>query len=127
MRTLDRRTSLAILAAILVPAAWAQGGGGGTGAGGIRPGAGGGIPRRNVEGQGMNYAPEPAVYSVLAVDAEARTVQLRAADGRTGVVQVGASVYDLAKIKPGDKIKVDFVLPDEKNPQLRAAAIWPAS
>ena len=64
---------------------------------------------------------------MLSVDADARTVQLRAADGRTGVVQVGASVYDLAKLKAGDKVQVDFVVPDEKNPQLRAASIWPAS
>jgi hypothetical protein len=42
------------------------------------------------------------------------------------VVQVGDSVYDLSKLKAGDKIKVDFVIPDEKNPQLRAASIWPA-
>jgi hypothetical protein len=63
---------------------------------------------------------------VLAVDAEGRTVRLRAANGRTGVVQVGESVYDLSKVKAGDRIKVDFVVPDEKNPQLRAASIWPA-
>jgi hypothetical protein len=88
-----------------------------------RPGPG----RRNVDGQGINYAPEPAVYSVLSVDADARTVELRAENGRTGTVQVGPSVYDLSKIKSGDKIKVDFVIPDEKNPQLRAAQIWPAN
>jgi len=124
-----------MLAAAVLSPALAQvgggsggGGGGGGGAGGIGPGGGGGgLPRRNVDGQGMNYAPEPAVYSVLSVDADARTVELRAANGRTGVVQVGPSVYDLSKIKAGDKIKVDFVVPDEKNPQLRAAAIWPAS
>jgi len=44
----------------------------------------------------------------------------------TGVVQVGPSVYDLSKLKAGDRIKVDFVLPDEKNKELRAASIWPA-
>jgi len=64
---------------------------------------------------------------VLSVDTDARTVELRAENGRTGFVQVGPSVYDLSKIKAGDKIKVDFVIPDEKNKELRAAAIWPAS
>ena len=130
MRTFTRRVSLAMMAAAMVPPALAQGtggGGGGGAGGGIRPGGGGGIPRRNVDGQGMNYAPEPAVYSVLSVDADARTVELRAANGRSGVVQVGPSVYDLSKVKAGDKLKVDFVVPDEKNPQLRAAAIWPAN
>ena len=119
MRKFTRRVSLGLLAAAVLTPALAQVGGGG----GARPGAG----RRNVDGQGMNYAPLPAVYSVLSVDAEARTVQLRAEDGRTGVVEVGPSVYDLSKVKAGDKLKVDFVVPDEKNPQLRAAAIWPAS
>ena len=127
MRTLTRRLSLAMLAAAIVPPVLAQGGGGNAGGGGLRPGGGVGPPRRNVDGQGINYAPEPAVYSVLSVDADARTVQLRAANGRTGVVEVGPSVYDLSKVKAGDKLKVDFVVPDEKNPQLRAAAIWPAS
>ena len=117
MSTLTRRVSLGMLAAALAAPALPQVGGGG------RPGAG----RRNVDGQGINYAPEPAVYSVLAVDADARTVELRAENGRTGVVQVAPAVYDLSKIKAGDKIKVDFVVPDEKNKELRAAAIWPAS
>ena len=117
MRTLTRRASLAMLAAALATPVLAQVGAGG------RPGAG----RRNVDGQGINYAPEAAVYSVLSVDTDARTVELRAENGRTGFVQVGTSVYDLSKIKAGDKIKVDFVVPDEKNKELRAAAIWPAS
>jgi hypothetical protein len=34
-------------------------------------------------------------------------------------------VYDLSKLKPGDKIRVDFVVPDESNSELRAASIWP--
>ena len=120
MKTFGRRFALGFLVAAALPPALAQIGGGG-------PGPGGGIVGRpNVSGQGINYAPQPAVYAVLSVDADARTVQLRAADGRTGFVQVGESVYDLGKIKAGDKIKVDFIVPDEKNPQLRAASIWPA-
>jgi hypothetical protein len=118
MRKLTRRVSFAMLAAAVLSPALAQVGGGGA-----RPGGG----RRNADGQGINYAPVAAVYSVLSVDADARTVQLRAENGRTGVVEVGPSVYDLSKVKAGDKLKVDFVVPDEKNPQLRAAAIWPAS
>jgi hypothetical protein len=122
MKTWDRRFFLGTLLATALPGARAQVGGGG--AGGIGGGGVGG-GRRNVDGQGINYAPEPAVYDVLSIDADARTVRLRAANGRTGVVQVGESVYDLSKLKAGDKIKVDFVVPDEKNPQLRAAQIWP--
>ena len=87
-------------------------------------GAGGGGGRR-MQGQGINYAPQPEVYAVLSVDLQDRVVQLRAADGRTGFVFVGESVYDLSKLKAGDKIKVDFIVPDDANSELRAASIWP--
>jgi len=87
-------------------------------------GAGGGGGRR-MQGQGINYAPQPEVYAVLSVDLQDRVVQLRAADGRTGFVFVGESVYDLSKLKAGDRIKVDFVVPGESDSELRAASIWP--
>jgi len=87
-------------------------------------GAGGGGGRR-MQGQGINYAPQPEVYAVLSVDLQDRVVQLRAADGRTGFVFVGESVYDLSKLKAGDRIKVDFIVPDDANSELRAASIWP--
>ncbi len=77
-------------------------------------------------GGGLNYAPKPAVYVVVAVDADARTVQLRRiADGRTGSVAVAAEVYDVSTLKAGDKIRVDFVVPDAANKSLRAASVWP--
>jgi hypothetical protein len=88
-------------------------------------GAGGGGGGRRVQGQGINYAPQAEVYAVLSIDLQDRTVQLRATDGRTGFVHVGESVYDLSKLKAGDRIKVDFVVPDESNNELQAASIWP--
>jgi hypothetical protein len=75
-------------------------------------------------GGGLNYAPKAAVYAVLSVNADAHTVQLRAADGRTGNVYVDEAVFDVSTLKPGDKIRVDFVVPDEKNKGLRAASVW---
>lgn len=75
-------------------------------------------------GGGLNYAPKPAIYAVVSVDADARTVQLRAADGRTGNVYVAETVYDVSTLKAGDKIRVDFVVPDEANRGLRAASVW---
>ena len=84
----------------------------------------GGGGRRMQDG-GINYAPQPAVYSVLLVDPRARTVKLRATDGRTGLVNVGESVYDLSKLKPGDRVRVDFIVPEATDKQLRAASIWP--
>jgi hypothetical protein len=116
MKRLSRRTWLGAVFATALPPALAQVGGG----------VGGGIGGRRNEGGTINYAPGPAIYEVLAVDADAKTVRLRAASGRTGVVQVGDAVYDLSRLKAGDRIKVDFVVPDEKNPQLRAASVWPA-
>jgi len=74
---------------------------------------------------GINYAPQPAVYSVILVDPRTRTVRMRAADGRTGVVNVAESVYDLSKLKAGDRIRVDFIAPDATGAPLRAASIWP--
>ena len=87
--------------------------------------AGGGRGQR-MQGGGINYAPQPAVYSVVLVDPRARTVRLRAADGRTGIVNVGESVYDLSKLKAGDWIQVDLIAPDATGAPLRAASIWPA-
>jgi NADH:ubiquinone oxidoreductase subunit C len=57
---------------------------------------------------------------------DSRTVQLRAADGRTGAVCVAEVVYDLSKLKPADKIRVDFDVPDARNNKLTAASVWPA-
>jgi hypothetical protein len=99
MRTLNRRICVGLLAVTLLQAVLAQ---------------------------GINNAPRPAVYSVISINSDARTVQLRAADGRTDFVYVAEEVYDLSKLKPGDKIKVDFVVPDKTNDKLSAASVWPA-
>ena len=83
---------------------------------------------QRMQGGGINYAPQPAVYAVTLVDPKAGTVRLRAEDGRTGLVQVAKGVYDLSKLKPGDKIRVDFVAPVAPvtvGAPLRAASVWP--
>ena len=103
MSTPSKRVCVGLLAAMLLPPLFAQ----------------------RLVGGGLNYAPKPAVYAVISVNADARTVQLRAADGRTGNVQVDEAVYDVSTLKPGDKIRVDFVVPDETNRGLRAASVWP--
>jgi hypothetical protein len=89
-----------LLATTLLPPVLAQPAGGGGGGG------------QRMQGGGINYAPQPAVYVVGLVDAKNRTVGIRAADGRTGTVHVAESVYDLSKLKSGDKIRVDFIQPD---------------
>jgi hypothetical protein len=48
---------------------------------------------------------------VLSIDADDRTLTLRAADGRTGTVYVAQEVFDVSTLKPGDAVRVDFVAP----------------
>ena len=72
-----------------------------------------------------NYAPAAGVFEVVSVQLSNRTVRLRASDGKTGDVMVAEHVYDLSKLKAGDKLKVDFFQPDEANPMISAAGIWP--
>ena len=60
----------------------------------------------------------------ISVDRNDRTVQLRAADGRTGNVYVDEAIFDVSTLKAGDKIRVDFVVPDATNNGLRAASVW---
>lgn len=114
MRTLIKRICVGLLAAMLLQPVLAQQTGEDDGAG------------QRMQGGRINYAPQPAVYSVISIDSSARMVQLRAADGRTGAVYVDEDIYDLSKLKPGDKIRVDFVVPDSTNKKLSAASIWPA-
>ena len=113
MRAFIKRICGALLAAMLVQPVLAQPGGGGGGGG------------QRMQGGGINYAPGPAVYSVILVDVKGRTVRLRAADGRTGLVHVAEAVYDLSTLKAGDTIRVDFAEPEAANAKLRAAAIYP--
>lgn len=114
MRRLFKLICLGLLATTLLPPVLAQPAGGGGGGG------------QRMQGGGINYAPQPAVYVVGLVDAKNRTVGIRAADGRTGTVHVGESVYDLSKLKSGDKIRVDFIQPEAGSSKLSAASIWPA-
>jgi hypothetical protein len=81
--------------------------------------------RRN-RGGTINLAPLPAVYIVLAVDDYHRIVRLRARSGATADVHVPEGVYDLERLAPGDRVRVDFRVPNEGDPQLAAATIWPA-
>jgi hypothetical protein len=104
MSTLNKRVCVGLLAAMLLQPVFSQ----------------------RMVGGGLNYAPRPAVYAVLSVDPDERTVLLRAADGRTGTVYVAQEVYDLSTLKPGDKIQVNFVVPDATNKRLSAASVWPA-
>ena len=77
-------------------------------------------------GGGINYAPKPGLYSVVLVDAKGRRIRVRDVDGKTIDAQVGEGVYDLATLKIGDKIRIDFAAQDAPDKKPAAAAIWPA-
>ena len=65
------------------------------------------------------------VYKVVSVDNYARTVDLQAPDGSISTVKVPEGVYELHKLKAGDRVQVNFYTPDAMNPGLRAAGIFP--
>lgn len=67
------------------------------------------------------------VFTVVSIDSDARTLRLQAADGTVSTVKVPDGVYELGKLSPGDRIQVNFYVPDAMNPGLRAAGIWPAN
>ena len=65
------------------------------------------------------------VYKVVSVDSYARTVDLQSTDGSVTTVKVPEGVYELSKLKAGDRVQVNFYTPDAMNPGLRAAGIFP--
>lgn len=74
-----------------------------------------------------SYAPmTTSVFEVLSVRASDRVIRLRGKDGKTADVFVQEHVYDVSKLKAGDKVKVDFFQPDEGDTRIRAAGVWPA-
>lgn len=77
--------------------------------------------------RGGGGGPPMGIFKVVSIDTYARTVDLQAADGSVSTVKVPEGVYELNKLKPGDRIQVNFYVPDSMNPGLRAASIYPAN
>ena len=124
MRPIRTALSCALLAATALGSAQAQSVGGIRGDRGdrgdrvLRPGT---IPAEE------NYAPMAiGVHEVLSVRTADRVVRLRDKEGKVADVHVQEHVYDLSKLKPGDKVKVDFFQPTQGDPRVRAAGVWPA-
>lgn len=76
------------------------------------------------EGGGVAQAPAPGLFTVVAVDTRASTVQLRDDGGRSGTVLVDPGVFDLGALQAGDQVEVDFLVPDPRSTVLAAAALW---
>jgi hypothetical protein len=113
--------AVVLAAALAAPAAAQRPGGGDRGNRGERVRPPDSIPA--IE----SYAPmTTSVFEVLAVRPADRVVRLRGRDGRAADVHVQEHVFDVTRLKPGDKVKVDFFQPDEGDARLRAAGLWPA-
>jgi hypothetical protein len=65
------------------------------------------------------------VHEVLSVRPADRVMRLRDKEGKEADVHVQEHIYDLSKLKPGDKVKVDFFQPTQGDPRVRAAGVWP--
>ena len=66
----------------------------------------------------------PGVYVVVDVDTKGETMRLRDESGRSAVVHVHEDVFDLDTLKPGDRVQVDFLVPDPGSTRLEAASVW---
>ena len=66
------------------------------------------------------------VHEVLSVRAADGVMRLRDKQGKEADVHVQQHIYDLSKLKPGDKVRVDFFQPTQGDPRVRAAGVWPA-
>jgi len=87
-------------------------------AGPIRPGRFPGVV------DGVIRTQPPGVFVVRAVSQRDNIVQLSDGDGRTAGVYVDPDVFDVSELKPGDEVVVDFVVPENSNARLMAAAVW---
>jgi hypothetical protein len=77
-----------------------------------------------VDGGGVAQAPAPGLFTVVAVDTRANTVQLRDDGGRSGTVLVDPQIFDLGALQAGDQVEVDFLVPDPGSSVIAAAALW---
>ena len=93
-------------------------------AGPPRPGGVFGPGRFPSVSDGVNRTLPPGLFVVRTVNAREKMVQLSDADGRTARVLVESTVFDLKKLKSGDEVLVDFVLPTSAKAPLKAAGMW---
>ena len=82
------------------------------------------MPGRFNPGGGVASGPLPGVYVVVGVDTKAATLQLRDEGGRIALVHVNEDMFDLASLKPGDEVEVDFLVPDPGSARLEAGGLW---
>jgi len=85
-----------------------------------------GDERPRNQGGSVNMAPADPILEVVSIDSYARVVTMRGPGGKTVNVEVGEGIYDISKLAPGQKVQVNFLIPDDgSGKQLKAANIWP--
>lgn len=72
---------------------------------------------------GVNYGAAPGVFIVAAVNARDSVLQLRDEDSRTAEVYVNPRLLDVATLKVGDQVVVDFFVQGDNDDRLEAASI----
>jgi hypothetical protein len=82
------------------------------------------LPGRFGADSGVASGADPGVFTVVDVDADDHTLRLRDDGGRVGLVHVKPNLFDLASLRPGDQVEVDFVVPDRGSTKLEAGAVW---
>jgi hypothetical protein len=66
----------------------------------------------------------PGVYTVVGVDKDDETLQLRDTEGLTGLVHVDADLFDFDEVKAGDQVQVDFKVQEPGAKKFEAGGIW---
>ena len=92
-----------------------------------RPGRPDGSPSRGRLSRstgGVAGGPMPGVFTVRSIDADQSILRLADDDGQTADVYVEPRVFDLATLRSGDEVEVDFIVPAGSDSRLAAAAIW---
>ena len=92
-----------------------------------RPGGAGGPlgpGRLPGDSDGINRAQSPGVYLVLSGNDRDDTIRVRDDQGQTADVYVRPDVFDISKLKPGDQVAVDLIMPHGKGSRLEAGSLW---
>ena len=80
--------------------------------------------RFGADSGGVGSGQLPGIFTVVAVHANAHNVQLRDEGGRTDLVHVKPHLFDLASLRPGDQVEVDFLSPEHGHTKLEAGGMW---
>jgi hypothetical protein len=72
---------------------------------------------------GVNYGAAPGVFTVAAVNTRDSLLQLRDEDSRMAEVYISPRLFDVATLKVGDQVVVDFFVQGDNDDRLEAASI----